>query len=252
MSSSDKKIKANRINGSRSHGPKDTTSTRFNAVKHGLLSVGITELDDAEGYLTIRRDLIAEKKPLGIFETQLVEAAALDIVRWARARRFEAKFITQTVNPSKRERDPLGDVIETLSGPVVDPGIPAEMGAGTILHLLNYQRYEACYANRLFRTFHELERLQRMRQGEHVPAPIPVDVSVHAKTETQDSIPAAGERSKTPRADGESLPAPVTGGSNNHPDNEAMDSVSAESQQKSSGRAEWNAGTPSGPIWSRQ
>jgi hypothetical protein len=43
---SKKKIEANRINGQRSHGPTNTTSTRFNATKHGLLAVGITELDE--------------------------------------------------------------------------------------------------------------------------------------------------------------------------------------------------------------
>jgi hypothetical protein len=252
MSTSDKKIKANRINGARSHGPKNTSSTRFNAVKHGLLSVGLTEMDHAEGYRTILQGLIAETKPLGIFETQLVEAAAFDLVRWQRARRFEAGFITQTLNPPKRERDALGDTIEMLDGPVVDPGIPTAIGAGTILSLLNYQRYEAGFAKRLFRTLHEFERLQRMRQGEHVPAPVTVDVSVHAKTVTQDLTPTAIQQSQTPSANGESLPAPVTGASNKHPDNEVMELVPAESPRENSARAEWKAGTPSGPIWSRR
>ncbi len=49
MSTSSKKVVANRINGQKSHGPTDTTSTRFNANKHGLLAMGMTELDDAGG-----------------------------------------------------------------------------------------------------------------------------------------------------------------------------------------------------------
>jgi hypothetical protein len=57
MSTSNKKIAANRINGQKSHGPTNTTSTRFNATKHGLLAVGITELDDAEGYHVLLNDL---------------------------------------------------------------------------------------------------------------------------------------------------------------------------------------------------
>jgi hypothetical protein len=41
--------------------PDNTTSTRFNATKHGLLAVGITERDDAQGHRTILSDLIREK-----------------------------------------------------------------------------------------------------------------------------------------------------------------------------------------------
>jgi hypothetical protein len=36
---SQKKAAANRINGQKSHGPKNTTSTRFNSTKHGLLAM---------------------------------------------------------------------------------------------------------------------------------------------------------------------------------------------------------------------
>jgi hypothetical protein len=64
MSTSDKKIKANRINGARSHGPKNTSSTRFNAVKHGLLSVGLTEMDHAEGYGRSCRVSLLRQNPL--------------------------------------------------------------------------------------------------------------------------------------------------------------------------------------------
>jgi len=45
-----KRISANRRNAKKSTGPNNTTSTRFNAAKHGLLAAGITELDDADEY----------------------------------------------------------------------------------------------------------------------------------------------------------------------------------------------------------
>jgi hypothetical protein len=41
-----------------------------------------------------------------------------------------------------------------------------------------FQRYEAAIALKLFRTLHELERVQRMRSGEQVPAPAAVDVTI--------------------------------------------------------------------------
>ena len=57
----EKQITANRLNGLKSHGPTNTKLTRTNANKHGLLAAGITELDDAEGYRTILRDLIRKQ-----------------------------------------------------------------------------------------------------------------------------------------------------------------------------------------------
>src|SRR5438034_4094665 len=57
MKITDDKMEANRRNGKKSRGPKDTSSTRFNATKHGLLANGLTELDDAEGFRETFRDL---------------------------------------------------------------------------------------------------------------------------------------------------------------------------------------------------
>src|SRR2546428_5248198 len=90
--SSERKIEANRKNALRSTGPKDTISTRFNAAKHGLLVVGVTELDDAEGYRAMLRDLKQEKNPVGPIEVFLVDSAALDMTRLRRAMRLVAEY----------------------------------------------------------------------------------------------------------------------------------------------------------------
>ena len=87
----------------KSTGPNNTTSTRFNATKHGLLAAGVTELDDAEGYRATLSDLVREKDPVGPLETFLVRSAALDIVRLLRARRLEADYITQVLIPPIHE-----------------------------------------------------------------------------------------------------------------------------------------------------
>ncbi len=192
MSTSEKKVAANRINGQKSHGPTNTTSTRFNATKHGLLAVGITELDDAEGYRALLSDLKEEKDPVGVVEMLLVESAALDMVRWRRARRLEAEYITSELNPPIHGPNLLGDDIELFQGAMLDPGLPAAISFESAQRLVSvYQRYESSIALRLFRTLHELERLQRMRQGESLPAPATVDVNVHADTGIVDSDPAS-------------------------------------------------------------
>jgi hypothetical protein len=232
MPTSRSQINANRINGSKAHGPKDTTSTRFNATKHGLLALGITELDDAEGFRAIVVDLTREKKPVGILEIKLLEAAALDIVRWTRARRLEAEFITAVVNPPQHEKDFLRDLDSNFQGPVLDPGIPAAIGAGSVQQLVTiFQRYESYFANRLFRTLHELERLQRIRQGERLPAPAAINFNLHADAGTSHSTPAVRDQSTVSPSDGESLPDPVAGEVNGLADAGTLDCIPAEPEQ---------------------
>jgi hypothetical protein len=182
MSTSAKKIAANRINGQKSHGPKNTMSTRFNATKHGLLTQGITELDDAEGYKAILGALIRERNPVGALEMFLVESAALDMVRWPRARRLEAECITGELHPPTYS--PGFSALSLGAPELLDPGLPAPISSKGLGDLITLQRYESTFANRLFRTLHELERLQRMRQGERLPAPAIVDVNVHSEIGT--------------------------------------------------------------------
>jgi len=88
------KAEANQRNARKSTGPKDTTSTRLNATKHGLLAQGITELDDAEAYTALLRRLNHAHRPVGDIEAFLVERIALAMVRLRRIARMEAEYIT--------------------------------------------------------------------------------------------------------------------------------------------------------------
>lgn len=192
MTTSNRKVATNRLNGQKSHGPTNTTSTRFNATKHGLLATGVTELDDAEGYHTLLRDLIKEKNPVGPTEMFLVESAALDMVRARRARRLEAEYITSVLNPPILGGAALSDLDSMFQPSVLDPGLPAAVDSESAQRLVNtFQRYETAIVLRLHRTLHELERLQRMRQGERLSAPQVLDVSLHADTSRGASTSAA-------------------------------------------------------------
>ena len=57
-----------------------------------------------------------------------------------------------------------------------------------------FQRYETALENKLFRVMHELERLQRMRQGERLPAPAVADVTVHADPGGLDSLAESADK----------------------------------------------------------
>jgi hypothetical protein len=176
------KLEANRKNARKAFGPKDTSSTRLNAFKHGLLAKGITELDDPEAYTELLQRLNDAQQPVGDIESFLVERIALAIVRLRRIARMEAEYIRGELHPEVRGKSSL-ERYKDEHEPVLDAGLPAPMSATSVEALsANFQRYESAMENKLYRAMNELERLQRMRQGERIPAPATVDVAVHTES----------------------------------------------------------------------
>jgi len=105
---------------------------------------------------------------------------------------MEAEYITERLNPRKVETkviyqspvsqlcDDMEDKVETK---VVDPGIPSRVSTDTIQTLANlYQRYETAIENRLIRLSNQLERIQRLRGGERITAPLNVEINVQYET----------------------------------------------------------------------
>ncbi len=191
------RAETNRQNAAKSTGPKNTTSTRFNALKHGLLAEGVTELDSPETFPAHHAKIEAELKPVGEMETFLARRIALGMVRLKRAESLEAEFVTAQLNPPVTEVDPD---LETFIGRtvVIDPGLPACLSTEAVGVLANIiARYETAIENRLFRALNQLERMQRLRHGENIPAPATLDVGVHADGQPLASFgnppPAQGE-----------------------------------------------------------
>lgn len=179
--SSSQRIDANRKNAQQSTGPKDTTSTRLNAVTHGLLAQGLTELDDPDAYQALVQRLTTTYQPVGDLECFFVERIAFHIIRLKRAGRLEAEYITGEIHPRVRGRT-LAEIIDE-SG-VVEPGQPAAVGALSAVSLVaGFQRSETAIENKLYRAINQLERSQRERRGEFVPPPAAVDVSIHSEGE---------------------------------------------------------------------
>lgn len=195
------KAETNQLNSQKSTGPKDTTSTRYNALKHGLLSEGITELDNVEDFKKLLHDLEEEHRPLGAVETFLVRRLALSTVRLRRIGRLEAEYITEELNPpiSKTE----GSMIELLAQLddektiVLDEGLPAPLRKEAMEYLSSsFQRYETAIENKLYRSLHELERLQRRRQGEQTPVPAAIDIGIQTNNDQLASFGNLSEESK--------------------------------------------------------
>lgn len=178
--SNSQKTDANRRNALRSTGPKDTTSTRLNAITHGLLALGLTELDDPDYYQLLVQRLTTTHHPVGDLECFLVERIAFHVIRLKRTGRLEAEYITGEIHPPVR-----GPRLDEIFGPeIIDSGVPAALGALSAVNLVaGFQRYETAIENKLYRAINQLERLQRMRRGEYVPAPQALDVSVQSGPE---------------------------------------------------------------------
>jgi hypothetical protein len=173
------KTDSNRLNAQNSTGPGDTTLTRFNAVKHGLLAKGITELDDSDAYESLVQRLTLAYDPVGDLEIFWVRRIAFCMTRLDRAARLEANYINAEIHPPSQEQDCMAPITPEV-------GLSTGVGALSAINLVSgFQRYETAIENKLYRAIHELERRQRMRKGEFVPAPQSVDVSIHSERERE-------------------------------------------------------------------
>jgi hypothetical protein len=146
-------------------------------MKHGLRAAGLTELDDPQEYRQILERLTEDHDPDGEIECFLLESIALCMVRVRRARRMEAEYITEQLNAAI-DTDSAGPSME----PVIDPARSAPLKKFMVEPLVGvYQRYQAAINIEMYRAMNQLERLQRIRRGENVPAPAAIDVSVHSR-----------------------------------------------------------------------
>jgi len=147
--------------------PEGKEMVKFNAIKHGVFRQTITEYEDGF-YTDVFEDLINELKPAGIIEEILVERIATCYIKLFRLAKAEQEHIKATINPQK-------DIIE-LDMKV--GGYLPKVNIKAIESLLNvYGRYETTIENRLYKSLHELERIQRTRKGETVAPPLAVDIS---------------------------------------------------------------------------
>jgi hypothetical protein len=148
---SPKRIAANRRNAQKSTGPKTShgkAMSSWNSTRHGLLSNRLPLLygRSKKRFNRLLRSLQQDLEPVGALEEVLVEKIAQEYWRLGVAAWYEAEDFTQA-GPFKRT---------------------------SIDRIL---RYQTTTNRQLFQAMNQLERLQRLRKGENVPAPLTVQVS---------------------------------------------------------------------------
>ena len=154
--SSPQRIAANRRNAKKSTGPKTShgkTISSWNSTRHGLLAktLPLALGRSKKQFTRLLRSLQQDLEPVGTLEEVLVEKIAQEYWRLSVAAWHEAEQLSEA-NPFKR------------------------------ISIDRIVRYQTTINRQLFQAMNQLERLQRLRKGENLPAPLTVQVSHDAPT----------------------------------------------------------------------
>ena len=157
---SQKQIDANKENGKKG-GVKTEEGkniSRYNALKHGLLSEQVLLDDDDEDILLeLEKKLRSELKPATEMELLMVDKISSNIWRLRRALAFE--------KDDSLYRD-------AFSG---------SMGLKNSADM--FFRYETMLERGIYKALHELQRLQAIRNNENVPLPVAIDIDISGSKE---------------------------------------------------------------------
>ena len=149
--SSPRKIEANRKNAKKSTGPKTSVGkamSSWNSTQHGLLSKRLPQTGEhhKQEFDLLLVSLQQDLEPVGTLEEVLVEKIAQEYWRLGVAAWYEAIELAKDYHFMRE----------------------------SIARIL---RYQTAINRQLFQAMNQLERLQRLRKGDQVPAPLNVQVS---------------------------------------------------------------------------
>jgi len=162
---STKQTKANQQNAQASTGPKTSEGkaiSKYNALKHGLLSKEVLLKDEnADDLTTLGKKLRTELAPETELELVLVDRITANTWRLRRVMQIEREMIDE----DKNNNSTLGSAFSSYDHTHYDT-------YGKLI------RYEASIERGIYKALHELQRIQAARSGERPPAPIAVDVDI--------------------------------------------------------------------------
>lgn len=172
MGKIDKRGVTSAVNGAKSKGPKTPEGkaiARLNAMKHGIYSeMTIVNFEEEADLVTFGKRMRAELAPVGELELALADRLVSLAWRIRRLTSIEGELLedgNKEFQPSRAFGGYTGEKLQRLS------------------------RYETTLDRTLYRTLHELQRLQAGRRGQNVPAPEAVDVSIWVSGVEADTPP---------------------------------------------------------------
>lgn len=165
---SEKQLEANREN-AKLGGVKTEEGkaiSRYNAIKHGLLSKEVLLGDEDETVLVeLGKKLRLELQPQSEFELVLADRITANIWRLKRVMQIEREVIEDQKNDTFNSKKSIGRGFTSYDSVHND----------TYNKLI---RYETSIERGIYKALHELQRLQANRKGEKVPLPVVVDVDI--------------------------------------------------------------------------
>ncbi len=212
-----KQLEANRRNAIKSTGPRTRAGKALssrNALKHGLCAEQVLLPNEDEGeYERLGEQLIDDFSPVGALETTLVQTLAADLWRIGRIRKIEVGVLAWQLHEIEPNRAyERAESYEDFAGPSMDLSMDSTIitdrekydeamaahsraeaeqrkeiptlgqaflnDANGPNALSKISRYEAAIWRSIYRTLHELQRLQAARSGAEVSAPAVVDLNV--------------------------------------------------------------------------
>jgi hypothetical protein len=177
---SPKQNEANRENGKKGgvKTPEGKAVSKYNALKHGILKEVVSDYEQ-DFYEDITERLNDQFNPVGVLEKILVDRIGVYYLKLYRVAKAENEYMKSVLNPYKSH-------INSLLGSMdYEETVVDNEGYSPVVHDYNveklsdtYLRYEITIENRLYKALHELQRIQAVRNGEIVPPPVAIDVSV--------------------------------------------------------------------------
>jgi len=189
---------ANQANALQSTGPKTQAGKERvsqNAVKHGLQGhFQLIAGEDLAEYQAFQSRLHGQLNPVGALEDVFSERVIAATWRLRRIGRMETEMIDKVLEKALREKrdhtyHPKKERVDVIFGTVLaspehdlnsislGEAVTQQMQSNDVIGKLH--RYEAHIERSLFRCLHELQRLQATRQGQHVPAPVALDITLN-------------------------------------------------------------------------
>ena len=150
-----------------------TTSSK-NARTHGLTSKdAVLPGESAKEFQALRTQLGETLQPLGALEEELVERVLMCMWRLRRAYRVETSIYADKLQE-------LEDPLRLSLALVAKDSKLGHIYEMAMTAIDKVTRHEATYERSMYKALHELERLQKARAGEYVPAPAVADLTIYS------------------------------------------------------------------------
>lgn len=148
--------------------------SKYNALKHGLLSKKVLLKGESKKLLSsFRENILNEVNPQTEVENMLCERVIANTWRLRRVLQLEVKLMDKQRQEKQQQYDDFqyGKTKQRRQRATLD-----EVTINKDLEKLH--RYEASIERSIYRALHELQRIQSAQSGEKPMAPIAIDVSV--------------------------------------------------------------------------